>query len=100
VSALGFGLGVCFDSLSLELFLNLGEISVLLVLGGGSALSNLVGLGLAGLELVNAAGSVDEFLLARVERVAVGADFNANLLHGRMSSEGGVAAVAVNGGLE
>jgi hypothetical protein len=96
VVELGFGV----DCVFLQFGLELGSFGVFLVGALGSGLGVLGGLGLAGLKLVDAAGGVDELLLTGVERVAVGANFHRNVLHGRMSREGGVATVAVNGSLE
>jgi hypothetical protein len=67
---------------------------------GSHSFGVLGSFGLAGLEFVDAAGGVDELLLAGVERVAVRANFHGNILHGRVSREGSVAAVAVDGGLK
>jgi hypothetical protein len=100
VEQLSFGLGFGFDGLGLDLSLDLGELSVLGVFGRGSLFGVLGGLSLAGLKLVHASGGVDKLLLTGVERMAVRANFHVDALHGRMSREGGVATVAVDGGLK
>ncbi len=94
------GLGGSIDGGGFELFLDFGGLGVFFGLCLSPSLGQLGGLGLAGLEFVDAAGGVDQLLLAGVEWVAVGADFNGNILYGRVSRKGGVAAVAVNGCLE
>ena len=50
------------------------------------------------IEAVNASAGVNQLLLAGIERVALGADFNTDLLLGGAGGEG-VAASATDGGL-
>ena len=50
-------------------------------------------------ELVNTAAGVDQLLLAGVERVALGADFNGDVLTGRAGLDD-VAAGAADGGVK
>ena len=50
------------------------------------------------IEPINASTSVNQLLLAGVERVALGADFNANVLLGRTSGKD-IAAGTANGSL-
>jgi hypothetical protein len=50
-------------------------------------------------ELVDATAGVDDLLLARVERVAVGADFNLQIVPERRPRQERVTAAAADGGL-
>ena len=50
-------------------------------------------------ELVNTTAGINELLLAGVERMALGADFNGDALTGRTGLDGCAACALYNGGL-
>ena len=51
------------------------------------------------IELINTAAGINELLLAGVEGVALGADFNGDALTGGAGLDGGAACALDNGGL-
>ena len=101
MSELSFGWSFYgLDGLSLELVLDLGQLGVLLVASGSLSLGGLGCGSLAGLEAVHASGSVHKLLLARVERMTIGANFNIDVLYRGVQRKLGVATITVNGRFE